>query len=251
MKSQERHKLKENEFARTVEHAREVVVDAAARCHLGRRGRRGVARLVGGYTWWRSSTRGTRRPICSPRALAVYQAPVVPPAAPAPGSPPPVQQPGTYLTEQAKLEAALPKFIEAADKYPSSDAGITARYHAAAHPRQRSGATARPSSAFRKSSSRAGIDALRANGQARPRRSRRSRRRSTTARSRIYTELSRDTASQMPVDGVLMQLGRAYALAGKKGRSGPRLHPRDRGVPAVARTPTRRASASSKSVKKS
>jgi TolA-binding protein len=32
----------------------------------------------------------------------------------------------------------------------------------------------------------------------------------------IYTEMSRDTTSQMPVDGVLMQLGRACALAGRK-----------------------------------
>jgi outer membrane protein assembly factor BamD (BamD/ComL family) len=32
----------------------------------------------------------------------------------------------------------------------------------------------------------------------------------------IYTELSRDTNSQIPVDSVLMQLGRAYVRAGKK-----------------------------------
>ena len=32
----------------------------------------------------------------------------------------------------------------------------------------------------------------------------------------IYTEMSRDTTSQLPVDGVLMQLGRACARAGRK-----------------------------------
>ena len=32
----------------------------------------------------------------------------------------------------------------------------------------------------------------------------------------IYTELSRDTNAQMPVDGVLMQLGRACMKAGRK-----------------------------------
>jgi outer membrane protein assembly factor BamD (BamD/ComL family) len=31
-----------------------------------------------------------------------------------------------------------------------------------------------------------------------------------------YTELSRDTTSQIPVDSVLIHLGRAYARAGKK-----------------------------------
>ena len=49
----------------------------------------------------------------------------------------------------------------------------------------------------------------------------------------IYTELSRDTNSQMPVDGVLMQLGRACALRRPQGRSRPRVHARDRRVPAV------------------
>ena len=33
---------------------------------------------------------------------------------------------------------------------------------------------------------------------------------------RIYQEISTDTNSQLPVDGVLMQLGRAYMKAGKK-----------------------------------
>ena len=32
----------------------------------------------------------------------------------------------------------------------------------------------------------------------------------------IYTELSRDPNSQIPVDGVLMQLGRTYTRAGRK-----------------------------------
>ena len=126
MKSQERHKLKENEFARTVEHAREV---------LSTRQRDitwivlvvvTLLAIVGGYPWWRNST-ATRGTDLLASALAVYEAPVVPAAAPAPGSLPPVQQPGTYLTEQAKFEAALPKFIEAADKYPGTAAGITAR----------------------------------------------------------------------------------------------------------------------------
>ncbi len=51
---------------------------------------------------------------------------------PRPGSPAPLPQPGTFQTEKEKLEAALPKFLEAANKYPNSDAGIAARYHAAA-----------------------------------------------------------------------------------------------------------------------
>src|SRR5688572_3585600 len=130
MKSIERHKLKENEFARTVAHARAAV---------GAR-QRDIALMVivaivalaavGGYAWWRSS-RNARANSALAAALAVYEAPVVPPAPPTPGSAPPLPQPGTFQTQQAKLEAALPKFLEAADKYPGTEAGITARYHAA------------------------------------------------------------------------------------------------------------------------
>ena len=38
---------------------------------------------------------------------------------------------GTYSTEEAKLKAAVPKLKAAADAYPDSNAGITARYHLA------------------------------------------------------------------------------------------------------------------------
>jgi hypothetical protein len=131
MKSTERHKLKENEFARTVAHERDV---------MQTRGR-DVATLVvvllvaialaAGYALWRHS-RNTKASAVLAEALAAEEAPVVPLAAPAPGSPLPVQQAGTFPTEEAKLEAALPKLLKAADAYPNTDAGITARYHAAA-----------------------------------------------------------------------------------------------------------------------
>ena len=130
MKSQERHKLKENEFARTVGHARDVLATRQRDITWAVTAVVVLLAIVGGYVWWRQSTASRGTDLLA-TALAVYEAPVVPAAAPAPGSLPPVQQPGTYLTEQAKLEAALPKFIEAADKYPSTPAGITARYHAA------------------------------------------------------------------------------------------------------------------------
>ena len=53
-----------------------------------------------------------------------------PPEAPAPVEF--VQPPGTYPTIEAKMSAALPKLIEAADRYPGTQPGITARYRAAA-----------------------------------------------------------------------------------------------------------------------
>ena len=213
MKATERHRLKENEFARTMSHARQVA----------ERRRKDIVTIavvavvalvaVGGYMIWRQS-RNTRANTALAAALAVYEAPVVPPAAPTPGSAPPLPQPGTYQSEQAKLEAALPKFVEAADRYPNADAGVAARYHAAgilaslgryaeAEQRFQEVAAKAGSRIYGRTAKLGEAEAQIAQGKYDP-------------AIAIYTELSRDTSSQIPVDSVLMQLGRAYARAGKK-----------------------------------
>jgi TolA-binding protein len=148
------------------------------------------------------------------QAMAIYDAPVVPVQAPAPGSPAPVPQPGTYQSEDAKLEAALPKFIEAADRYPNTQQGIAARYHAAGI-LARLGRFPDAEKTYQEVVNRAGDSIY-----------------GRTARLgladvqialgkydnaiSVYTELSRDSSSHIPVDGILMQLGRAYARAGRK-----------------------------------
>ena len=149
MKSTERHRLKENEFARTVARARELI-------ETRRRDMTAIVvvlvaaiLLAGGYGWWRQA-RNAKANTMLAAALAVAEAPVVAPTPPAPGSPIPIQQPGTFQTERAKLEAALPKFLEVADKYPNADAGITARYRAAGRPRLARAPTRKRSSGIRK-----------------------------------------------------------------------------------------------------
>lgn len=213
MKSQERHKLKENEFARTVGHARDVLATRQRDITWAVAAVVVLLAIVGGYVWWRQSTasRGTE---LLATALAVYESPVVPAAAPAPGSLPPVQQPGTYLTEQAKLEAALPKFIEAADKYPSTPAGITARYHAASI-LAGLGRYSEAEQRFQEVVAKAGTSLYGRTGRLGLAEAQVAQKKYDNAIT-IYTEMSRDTSSQMPVDGVLMQLGRACALAGRK-----------------------------------
>ena len=98
-----------------------------------------IAIAVAGRRRWRlaASSRGkrratARRPRLLATALAVAEAPVVTPPPPAPGSAPPVQPPGSFRTERERLEAAVPVLQRAADAYPDSDAGITARYRLAA-----------------------------------------------------------------------------------------------------------------------
>jgi TolA-binding protein len=213
MKSTERHKLKENEFARTVAHAREV---------MQTRGR-DVATIVvvvivavalaAGYAWWRQS-RNTKANALLAEALAVEEAPVIAPVAPAPGSPIPVQQSGTFATEQAKLEAALPKLMMAADTYPNIEAGITARYHAAsvlatlgryaeAEQRYKEVIDKAGNNLYGRTAKLGLADVLVSQEK-------------YDSAIKIYQEVSTDTKSTLPIDGVLMQLGRAYMKAGKK-----------------------------------
>lgn len=212
MKSTERHKLKDNEFARSV---------AAARDALNTRGRDitrlliavvAVLVLVAGYTMWRQS-RDAKAEAALASGLAIFEAPVVPLAAPAPGSPLPVQQPGTYQTEQAKYEAALPRLLEAADAYPNTNAGLAARYYSAsalaalgrfaeAEQRYQEVADKAGKSIYGRTARLGVADAQAAQGK-------------YDGAITIYRELSTDTAGQIPVDGVLMALGRTYVKAGR------------------------------------
>lgn len=213
MKSTERHKLKENEFAHTVARTREMVDQRRTEVATIAIAVIAVAVVVGGYFFWRTSRDGKSEAMLA-SALAVAEAPVYTPPPPAPGSPPPVQPPGTFRTERERLDAALPKLQAAADAYPNSDAGITARFHLAAALAELgrfAEAEQRYSEVIDKSGSRSiyrqtakmGIgEAQLAQGKG-------------DAAMTTFRELSTDTNSQLPVDGVLMQLGRAAIAAGK------------------------------------
>ena len=213
MKSIERHKLKENDFARTVAHAREVLDTRKRDLTVALTALVVVIAAVSGYVWWRQ-TRDAGANETLAAAIAVYDAPVVPLAAPAPGSPAPLPQPGTFTTEQEKLQAALPKFREAADRYPSSAPGQVAKFHLAGilaalgqyqeAEQKYQEVVSKGNDTIYARTARLGLaDAQVAQGKYDP-------------AIAIYTEMSRDTASQIPIDGVLMQLGRAYARAGRK-----------------------------------
>ena len=213
MKSIERHKLKQNEFAQTVARTRERLEGRSDQLRNAAIGLIALIAIVGGYAWWRSAGEaGANEQLAS--ALATYEMPVVPPAPPAPGSPPPLPQPGTFQTEAERLNASLPKFIEAAHAHPNTQAGITARYHAAGI----LAALGKPGEAeqrYREVIDKAGSGIY-------GRTSRLGLAQAQIAQGKfedaigVYLELSRDTNSTLPLDSVLLQLGRAYARAGKK-----------------------------------
>ena len=126
----------------------------------------------------------------------------------------PVQQPGTFQTEQAKLDAALPKFVEAANAYPDTDAGIAARYHAAgilaslgrypeAEQRYQEVVDKAGNRIYGRTARLGLADTQVAQGK-------------FDSAITIYHGVEPRHEFAIPVDGVLMQLGRAYAQAGRK-----------------------------------
>jgi len=122
---------------------------------------------------------------------------------------------GSFATEDAKLTAALPKLKAAADAFPDSEAGITARYHLA-------GAFAslgRHEDAikeFEDVARRAGNSSLYG-------RMARMGKADTQARAgqldpaiATWKDMASAGADQFPVDAILMELARAYVQKGDK-----------------------------------
>lgn len=220
MKRSERHHLKENELAHSVTRARETLRRRRREATLG-----GIAVVVlvaasSGYYVWRERAHARGRDLLAD-ALTTAEARIVPPTPPAPdpasGSPTPataVPAPtGTYPSERARLEAALSKFLLAANAYPSTPAGIAAQYHAATA-LAALGKQAEASKQYREVIDRGGgtiygemarlglAEAQAASGQ-------------FESAIAAYRTLSSNSKSDLPVDAVLMQLGRVYLVSGK------------------------------------
>jgi TolA-binding protein len=213
MKRTDRHRLKENEFARSLAHARDVVQSRRTDITKAAIALVVLIAIGAGYAWWKHR-QDSRANALLAAALATYEMQVVPPQAPAPGSPAPLPQPGTFQTERERLDASLPKFLEAADANSNSEAAITARFHAAGI----LAAVGKHAEAERRYQEV--ID--KAGGSIYGRTARMGLAEAQVAQGKfdnaiaIYTELSRDTNSTLPLDSVLLQLGRAYARAGRK-----------------------------------
>ena len=219
MKRSERHHLKENAFAVALARFQ----DRAESWGTGLAIAGGVALaavvLFGGYTWWSERAEATAGVLLA-EALVVADAPVVPPPADAAAGeadaaePPFTQPPGSYPTIEAKMSASLPKLLETADAYPSTPSGITARYRAAAA----LAALGRHDEAaehYRQvvDSDEGGVYGRMATlGLASVEMSR-----GAYDEAIALLEPSSVSASEasLPVDGVLMQLGHAYRLAGR------------------------------------
>jgi tetratricopeptide (TPR) repeat protein len=210
MKTSQRHHLKENELAIALGHANEWAA----------RNRRTVTTLVatvvvvaiagGAYLAWRNSVENTSREALA-QAMVVLEARVAPQVpATEPGAAP-KQQPGTYPTEKAKLEAALPKLFAAADAHPSTDAGRTARYHAAST----LVALGRFDEAVKQYDQLTGAGGLLGKTARLGKAEAQLRGGQHDAAIAAFKELSDKADGELPKEAILLELARAYRVAGK------------------------------------
>jgi TolA-binding protein len=163
---------------------------------------------LGAASWWawHQRTQDKAHALLA-AAMVVQEARVGPPAEATGGS-------GlTFPTERERTQAAVGKYKIAADTYPSTDAGLFARYQEASL-QLTLGNPAEAAKAFQSVIDRAG-DGL--YGQM-------SRLGLAEAYSRggkyeqsitAFKELAQRKDGQLPIDGILMQLGRVYRDAGR------------------------------------
>ena len=208
MKRTERQHLKENELRAFALQARDtiearrrettaIIVVAAV-----------VAVVAIGYFAWRERVKTKAHGLLA-QAMTVQDARVGPP--PAPGTPAGALY---FPTERERSQAALTKFKVAADAYPSTDAGIYARYQQGATALglgDTSGAIAAYQQVIEKAGdgfygqmARLGL----AEAQARAGQ--------FDSAINTFKELAQRKDGPLPIDGILMQLGRTYLEAGKR-----------------------------------
>ena len=208
MKRAERQHLKDNELrnlalsaretfeAKKKESATTIIVVVA------------VALVAVGYFAWRETVQGRAHALLA-EAVAVQDARIGPP--PAPGQP---EQGLRFATERERAQAALTKLKTAADAYPTTDAGLYARYQEGATQMtlgNPTGAIAAYQQVIDKGGSAIYAQMARlgmAEAQARSGQ--------FDQAIRTYQDMSQRKDGPLPVDGILMQLAKTYLEAGKR-----------------------------------
>ena len=216
MKHNERHHLKDNELAKALNEAQDFLGPRARTIGLALVGVVVIAALAGGFLLVRQRYQSRGQDLLA-EALVALDARVVPASAQgADGDAPAAAQfnaTGTFSTEAAKLNAALPKLKAAADAYPDQPSGITARYHMAGA-LAALGRHAEAMTAFDDVQKRAGAGTLygrmarlgKADAQAKAGQL-------DEAIATWKTMVTQDSA-ELPVDAILIELGRAYVTKG-------------------------------------
>lgn len=208
MKAKQRHQLKQNEFAEAASRAMAWVEANRDRAIMAAVAIVAVVAIVGGIMYWRQHQANEAGGLLG-AAVAIAQAPI----APAPTLPGASQQPGTFPTEEARLEAAVTAYDDVIAQYPDSAAAQTARYYKASA-LLGAGRAAEAEQAFQ-----AVIDEDGASYLASLARLGRAEALALQDRHdeaiQVFSDLSADRTGDLPVDGILMQLARTSLKAGR------------------------------------
>jgi len=210
MKRAERQRLKQNdlgELTRQVQEAftarqRDLAWIAGVVLVVG-------AAALGYWAWHTREQQGAQKLLAD--AMVVAEARIGPPAA-ATGA-----TGLTFPTERERAQAALTKFKAAADAYPTSDAGLFARYQEAST----QVVLGNPDEAAKTyqvvidgagnrligQTARLGLAAAHARGG------------QFDQAITTYKELAQRKDGRLPIDGILMELGRVYRDAGRAGEA--------------------------------
>jgi TolA-binding protein len=208
MKRTERQHLKENELERLARQAQDALTKRRREVTAGVVVLAILGAVALGYYAWHDRVESKAHALLAD-ALAMQDARVGPPAAP--GTPNPTL---SFPTERERSQAALTKFTIAADAYPSTDAGLYARYEAAATEMALGDASA-AAAAYQQVITRGGSSVYvqmahlgLAEAQARSGQ--------FDQAINTFKELAQRKDGPLPVDAILMQLGRTYLDAGKR-----------------------------------
>ena len=213
MRREERHHLKENPLANALTRVQAALLTQGRTLAAAGAAVVLAAVAAGGYLAWQQQQAGRAGELLS-EALIVLESPIsAPPEADDGAGAVWEQPPGTFPTEEARLEAALERFAETADGYPDLRAGIAARYEAAAA-LVALGRLDEAADAYRQVIAAAG-DPLHAavarmglaethilDGDA-------------AGAVELLEQESMEAEPAVPVDAVLMRLGHAYELGGQ------------------------------------
>lgn len=208
MKAKERHHLKENEFVTTTAQVVDTVRANRDQFLIGAIAVVLIVGIGGGWWYWHKHTNDEASSMLA-IGMAIAQAPIAPP----PTVPGATQTPGTYPSDQARQQAALQAFQQVASLYPSTQAGLAAKYQAgvalmalARFPEAEQSFSAvadQAGTSLYGSMARLGrAEALQNEGK-------------YDDAIKVLTDLAAERDSALPVDGVLMQLAQTYVKAGK------------------------------------
>ena len=212
MKRTERHHLKENEVASTVVRAKEALDRYHTPILAVAVGLVVVITGVAAFVMWRSQADNRSREMLA-YAMTIAQTKVAP--APAPGAAPAPKAASGFQTGQARDEAAYAAFMAVADQYPASNAGLEARYHAAAT-LTALGRNAQAVQTYQDVIARAGNSIYGVLAKLGIANTEAATGKYDTAIA-TYRELAASTTGDLPVDGLLMQIGYTCQAAGKAG----------------------------------